>query len=116
VSVVRRIHQSLITMRRSPRVIIMNVKLVRREGGLMELQLEDTDLSLVQILQLELLSDENVEFAAYRRSHPLERKYFLAVRAKDGKPRDALLRALGHARDELSALGNELVKELGVQQ
>ncbi|MGC9117000.1 MAG: RpoL/Rpb11 RNA polymerase subunit family protein, partial [Conexivisphaera sp.] len=54
----------------------MIVRPVRRDGNLLELLLEDADLSLVQVLQLELLGDEDVEFAAYRRSHPLERKYF----------------------------------------
>ncbi|BBE41563.1 MAG: RpoL/Rpb11 RNA polymerase subunit family protein [Conexivisphaera sp.] len=93
----------------------MIAKLVRKEGNLMEMLLEDTDLSLVQIVQLELLGDEKVEFAAYRRSHPLERKYFLAVRTKEGEPRDALLRALGRARDRLGALGDVVSKELGVQ-
>ncbi|MFP3208153.1 MAG: RpoL/Rpb11 RNA polymerase subunit family protein [Nitrososphaeria archaeon] len=92
----------------------MLVKPIRREGNQLELLLEDVDMSLLQILQLELLSDDKVEFAAYRRSHPLERKYFLVVRAKDGAPKDALLRALKRARERTSALLGALSAGLGV--
>ncbi|MGC8556275.1 MAG: RpoL/Rpb11 RNA polymerase subunit family protein [Conexivisphaera sp.] len=93
----------------------MIVRPVRRDGNLLELLLEDADLSLVQVLQLELLGDEDVEFAAYRRSHPLERKYFLVVRSRGGDPRGALLRALERARSRVGALGEALARELGVQ-
>ncbi len=94
----------------------MNVRIVRREGNLLEIAVEDVDLSLMQIAQAELLGDGSVEFAAYRRSHPLERKYFLVVRTREGDPREALLRALGRARSRAGEIAEALSKGLGVQR
>lgn len=89
--------------------------MVRREERLLEVLVEDADLSLLQVLQYELLRDGAVEFAAYRRPHPLERKYFLAVRTKEGEPREALLRAIERARETVDSLGGEVARSLGVQ-
>lgn len=88
--------------------------MVRASRDLLELAIEDIDLSLLQILQKELLSDNRVLFAAYRRPHPLEKKYFLVVRVKEGDPRGVLINAINSAREKISRVSKVIDEKLGV--
>ncbi len=78
----------------------------------MEFMVEGIDLSVLRVIQHELMKDGTVEFAAYRRHHPLERKYFFTVKTKKGSPGDALLRAIDAAYKVADVMGKEIFDAL----
>ena len=92
----------------------MKVSVVRSSRDLLELSLEDVDLSLLQILQKELFNDKRVTFAAYKRSHPLEKRFFLVLRVREGNPKDVLLDAIASAKTNVSEVSKIVDKSLGV--
>ena len=86
----------------------MNMDIVQRTEDSMEFMVEGIDISVLQVIQHELMKDDSVEFAAYRRSHPLERKYFFIVKTKEGSPEEALLRAIDAASKVADVMGREI--------
>lgn len=85
----------------------MEVEVVRKEGRELLLRIPGEDATLCNLLVKTLHSMEEVEFAAFRREHPLLSPYEVVVRAK-GKPEDALLKAA----DKVVAACEELLKQL----
>ena len=56
----------------------------------LELKLQEEDISIMYIIQHELLKERNVEFAGVTLKHPLIRDYTLRIATKRGNPIDAI--------------------------
>ena len=83
---------------------------MREWGSSLEIAISEADLSLLQILQHELLQMKDVEFAAYRRPHPLEKNYFLVVQTKEGiDPLEVLVEASEKAQKRIKSFIGALV-------
>jgi DNA-directed RNA polymerase subunit L len=93
----------------------LKVGVVRSSRDLLEVVLEDLDLSILQILQKELFSDDRVTFAAYKRPHPLEKKYYLVLRVREGNPKEVLVEAIKSARDKVAEISKTVSRSLGVE-
>ncbi|MFL6317421.1 MAG: RpoL/Rpb11 RNA polymerase subunit family protein [Nitrososphaeraceae archaeon] len=56
----------------------------------LELKLQEEDISIMYIIQHELLKERNVEFAGVTLKHPLIRDYTLRIATKRGNPIEAI--------------------------
>ncbi|MFL6384381.1 MAG: RpoL/Rpb11 RNA polymerase subunit family protein [Nitrososphaeraceae archaeon] len=56
----------------------------------LELKLQEEDISIMYIIQHELLKERNVEFAGVTLKHPLIRDYTLRIVTKRGNPIEAI--------------------------
>ena len=57
----------------------------------LELKLQEEDISIMYIIQYELLKERNVEFAGVTLKHPLIRDYTLRIVTKKGNPIESIL-------------------------
>ena len=55
-----------------------------------ELKLQEEDISIMYIVQHELLKERNVEFAGVMLKHPLVRDYTLRIVTKKGNPIESI--------------------------
>ena len=70
----------------------------------LELKLQDEDISVMYIIQHELLKEKSVDFAGVILKHPLIREYFLRVVTRKRDPFEVI--------HEASAEASERMKEL----
>jgi DNA-directed RNA polymerase subunit L len=85
----------------------MEVEVVRREEKELLLRIIGEDATLCNLLVKTLHSMSEVEFAAFRREHPLLSPYEILVKTR-GKPEDALLKAA----NKVVSSCEELLKQL----
>ena len=69
-----------------------------------ELKIQEEDISVMYIVQHELLNDKNVEFAGVVLKHPLLRDYILRIAARKKAPMETIYEATANAA--------EIVKEI----
>jgi DNA-directed RNA polymerase subunit L len=82
----------------------MRLKILKKEGGFLELEIEDEGHTFCNALQDSLLKDDEVYLAGYTIPHPLMKKAVLQVRMKEGKdPIQALLRAADRLKADAQA-------------
>lgn len=72
----------------------------------LELKLQDEDISVMYIIQHELLKEKGVDFAGVILKHPLTREYFIRVVTRKRDPFEVI--------QEASAKASEVMKELSV--
>lgn len=70
----------------------------------LELKLQDEDISVMYIIQHELLKEKSVDFAGVILKHPLTREYFIRVVTRKRDPFEVI--------QEASAKASEVMKEL----
>ena len=70
----------------------------------LELKLQDEDISVMYIIQHELLKEKSVDFAGVILKHPLTREYFIRVVTRKRDPFEVI--------QEVSAKATEVMKEL----
>lgn len=70
----------------------------------LELKLQDEDISVMYIIQHELLKEKGVDFAGVILKHPLTREYFIRVVTRKRDPFEVI--------QEASAKASEVMKEL----
>lgn len=70
----------------------------------LELKLQDEDISVMYIIQHELLKEKSVDFAGVILKHPLTREYFIRVVTRKRDPFEVI--------QEASAKATEVMKEL----
>ncbi|MGA9152221.1 MAG: RpoL/Rpb11 RNA polymerase subunit family protein [Candidatus Nitrosopolaris sp.] len=75
-----------------------------------ELKLQDEDISVMYIIQHELLKGKNVEFAGVVLKHPLVKDYLVRVVTKSDMPMEAFQDACTSASENLNLL-SRLVKD-----
>jgi len=70
-----------------------------------DLKVKEEDISIMYILQYELLQNKKIEFAGVVLKHPLTKEYELRIVTESGNPLDALLQstktAVEHIEDIL---------------
>ena len=77
--------------------------LIARDEEL-ELKLQDEDISVMHIIQHELLKEKSVEFAGMILKHPLTKEYFVRVVTKKKDPFEVI--------QEASTKAAEIMKEI----
>jgi DNA-directed RNA polymerase subunit L len=70
----------------------------------LELKLQDEDISVMYIIQHELLKEKSVEFAGMILKHPLTREYFVRIVTKKKDPFEVI--------QEASTKAAEIMKEI----
>jgi len=86
----------------------MNINLIQKEKDLMEIEVIGENDTLLAPLLTELLADDKVDFATYRRSHLQLDNPVLVVRVVEGKPQMALKRAAKAIANEFKELKEKL--------
>jgi DNA-directed RNA polymerase subunit L len=80
----------------------------------LELKLQEEDISIMYIIQYELLKERNVEFAGVTLKHPLIRDYTLRIVTKKGNPiesiRDVSTTTSNYLKEIASTLKTNLKK------
>jgi DNA-directed RNA polymerase subunit L len=80
----------------------------------LELKLQEEDISIMYIIQYELLKERNVEFAGVTLKHPLIRDYTLRIVTKKGSPiesiRDVSTTTSNYLKEIASTLKTNLKK------
>jgi DNA-directed RNA polymerase subunit L len=80
----------------------------------LELKLQEEDISIMYIIQYELLKERNVEFAGVTLKHPLIRDYTLRIVTKKSDPiesiRDVSITTSNYLKEITSTLKTNLKK------
>jgi DNA-directed RNA polymerase subunit L len=95
-----------------PLLNIMDVRVLKEDQKSLELEISGIDQSVLQVIQQELLTDENVSFAAFNKPHPLLKTQKMSLIMKTGKPRQALQLACDKAYSKAKALEESITKAL----
>ena len=82
----------------------MRAEVLSAKENELELKLQDEDISVMYIIQHELLKEKSVEFAGVIHKHPLTREYFIRVVTRKRDPFEVI--------QEASAKASEVMKEL----
>jgi DNA-directed RNA polymerase subunit L len=82
----------------------MRAEVLSTKENELELKLQDEDISVMYIIQHELLKEKSVEFAGVILSHPLTREYFVRVMTKKKDPFEII--------QEAGTKASEIMKEI----
>ena len=82
----------------------MRAEVLSAKENELELKLQDEDISVMYIIQHELLKEKGVDFAGVILKHPLTREYFIRVVTRKRDPFEVI--------QEASAKASEVMKEL----
>jgi DNA-directed RNA polymerase subunit L len=82
----------------------MHAEVLSAKDNELELKLQDEDISVMYIIQRELLKEKSVDFAGVILKHPLTREYFIRVVTKRKDPFETM--------QEASAKASETMKEI----
>lgn len=74
----------------------------------LELKLQDEDISVMYIIQHELLKEKNVDFAGVILKHPLTREYFIRVVTRKRDPFEVIQEASAKASDVMKELSGAI--------
>lgn len=69
-----------------------------------DIQIKDEDISIMYILQYELLQNKKVEFAGVVMKHPLTKEYEMRIVTESGNPLDALAESIKAATEYIESL------------
>jgi DNA-directed RNA polymerase subunit L len=89
---------------------MMLAEIIDMKDSEIELKLQDEDISVMYIIQHELLKGKNVEFAGVVLKHPLVKDYLVRVVTKSEMPMEAFQDACTSASENLSLL-SRLVRD-----
>jgi DNA-directed RNA polymerase subunit L len=89
---------------------MMLAEIIDMKDSEIELKLQDEDISVMYIIQHELLRGKNVEFAGVVLKHPLVKDYLVRVVTTRGMPMEAFQDACTSASENLNLL-TRLVKD-----
>jgi DNA-directed RNA polymerase subunit L len=78
----------------------------------LELKLQEEDISIMYIIQHELLKERNVEFAGVTLKHPLIRDYTLRIAIKRGNPIEAIRNVSVSTSNYLKEIASKLKANL----
>jgi len=88
----------------------MELKLLEKDKDSIQVQIRDADMTLIQPLINELLTDEGVAEVKYITGHPDLDIPVLYVKVKSGKPQTALKRAAKTISNEFKEAREKLEK------
>jgi len=92
----------------------MLAEIVDMKDREIELKLQDEDISVMYIVQHELLKEKNVEFAGVVLKHPLVKDYLIRVVTKKKIPIEALQDACQSASENLRTLSTVIKDALKI--
>ncbi|MEM2760936.1 MAG: RpoL/Rpb11 RNA polymerase subunit family protein [Nitrososphaerales archaeon] len=78
-----------------------------------DIKIKEEDVSIMYILQHELLQNKKVEFAGVAMKHPLTKEYEMRVVTESGNPLDVLLEAVKTACEYVEDLTQMFKKVKG---
>jgi DNA-directed RNA polymerase subunit L len=90
----------------------MLAEVLENSDEVLELKLRDEDISVMLIIQHELLSKRNIDFAGVILKHPLIRDYIMRIVAKSGDPMEALKGASANASNYIEELSSSISNKL----
>jgi DNA-directed RNA polymerase subunit L len=91
----------------------MKVKVLKKEGNELKIEIEGGTHGICNLLQKRLLEDDAVDLAGYDVSHPLASNPTIYVRMKGkSKPETALVRAAEKVIASNAEFGKELARAL----
>jgi DNA-directed RNA polymerase subunit L len=82
----------------------MQAEVLSTKDNELELSLQDEDISVMYIIQHELLKEKNVEFAGVVLKHPLTHEYFIRIVTKKKDPFEVI--------QEASTKASEMMREI----
>jgi DNA-directed RNA polymerase subunit L len=82
----------------------MQAEVLSTKDNELELSLLDEDISVMYIIQHELLKEKSVEFAGVVLKHPLTREYFIRIVTKKKDPFEII--------QEASTKASEIMREI----
>ncbi len=86
----------------------MLAEIIEMKDSEIELKLQDEDISVMYIIQHELLKEKNVEFAGVVLKHPLVKDYLVRVVTKSKIPIEAFQDACTSASENLKLLSSSI--------
>ena len=69
-----------------------------------DIKITEEDISIMYILQYELLQNKKVEFAGVVMKHPLTKEYEMRIVTESGNPLDALVESIKAATEHIESL------------
>jgi DNA-directed RNA polymerase subunit L len=91
----------------------MKIKVLKKSGNELKIEIEGATHGICNLLQKRLLEDETVEFAGYDIPHPLASSPIIYMRMKgDASAVDAFILAVGKVREANDAFGKALTTAL----
>lgn len=90
----------------------MEASVVEAKQNEAVLHVDDEDISVMYILQHELLANKKVEFAGFALKHPLIGQYDLRVVTESGNPLDAIIESTEAAREYVASLTKAMQSKL----
>jgi DNA-directed RNA polymerase subunit L len=82
----------------------MHAELANIKDNELELKLQDEDISIMYIIQHELLTEKNVEFAGVILKHPLTREYMIRIIIRKKDPFEII--------EEATSKASEVIKDI----
>lgn len=82
----------------------MEATIVDFTDNQVDIRVKEEDVSILYILQHELLQNKKVEFAGVALKHPLTKEYEMRISTESGNPLDALLESTKTAREYIENL------------
>lgn len=90
----------------------MLAEVIESNANILELKLRDEDISVMLIIQHELLNNKDIDFAGVILKHPLIRDYVMRIVTKKEDPAVALKEACADASKYLEELGSSIKTQL----
>ena len=86
----------------------MRAEVLSAKENELELKLQDEDISVMYIIQHELLKEKSVDFAGVILKHPLTREYFIRVVTRKRDPFEVIQEASAKASDVMKELSGAI--------
>jgi DNA-directed RNA polymerase subunit L len=86
----------------------MLAEIIDIKDNQLELKIQEEDISLMYIMQYELLKEKNIEFAGVILKHPLMKDYVAKIVTKKRDPLDAVREASVSASEYIKEITNAL--------
>ena len=84
----------------------MSVEITNIKDNEIELKIRDEDISILYVIQHELLKEKSIDFAGVIQKHPLTREYQLRMATKRKDPMEVIQDASTSAQDYSKELLN----------
>ena len=87
----------------------MELKTIKKTTKELELEITGETETLLNPITEVLLEYDNVDYASYMSNHPESTKRRLYIRVKNGKPEDALKKAVKQLEDEIKTFSKNFI-------
>ena len=82
----------------------MEATVINFNDNELDIKIKDEDISIMYILQHELLQNKKIEFAGVALKHPLTKEYEMRIVTESGNPLDALVESTKVAGEYVESL------------